>query len=82
MLNMKRVGVVVGVVVLLAMFGHKNDGSSSSSAPSAASVSAPSCKTDWKLCADNSDMANNNAVYERARFECKYEANKLAKYGE
>jgi hypothetical protein len=42
----------------------------------------PSCKTDWTLCIDNSDLENNYLVDSTAPFECKQEAIKRAKYGD
>jgi hypothetical protein len=50
-------------------------------APAATATPAPSCKTDWKLCADNADLANNWSGYYRLRSACKTAAEKAAKYG-
>ena len=42
---------------------------------------APSCKSDFTKCADIRDMANNYGGWSHGEFECKWEADKLAKYG-
>lgn len=42
----------------------------------------PTCKSDWKLCADNADLMNNFNGVSRVTVECKIAAQKLAKYGE
>jgi hypothetical protein len=47
----------------------------------ASAPAAPSCKTDWKLCADNADLANNWKGYVGVRSACKRAAEKAARYG-
>jgi hypothetical protein len=43
---------------------------------------APSCKTDWTLCADNADMANHYDGWSHdARVDCKIAAKHAARYG-
>jgi hypothetical protein len=42
---------------------------------------APSCKTDWHLCTDNSDLVNNNNSIISAQVDCKSKANDMAKFG-
>lgn len=62
------VGAVVGLMTLA--------GKSTPSVPE-----APSCKTDWSLCADNSDMANNYSNWTEAQWDCEKTATEQAKYG-
>lgn len=42
---------------------------------------APSCKTEWRLCKDNSDLANNYREMSKAQVACKIRADDSAKYG-
>jgi hypothetical protein len=49
-------------------------------APVAASNDA--CKNDWHMCADNSDLFNNNSGAYRIHSACMDAAGKLARYGE
>jgi hypothetical protein len=71
---------------LLVIFGigyavtdHRTDGQK---AADAAEAAAPICKNDWHLCADNADMANYWKEWHHVRFECEWEGNKIAKYGD
>src|SRR5262245_1359245 len=41
----------------------------------------PTCKTHWTKCADNADLANNWDGWRRAKVDCEFAANDLAKYG-
>jgi hypothetical protein len=47
----------------------------------ASAPAAPSCRTDWKLCANNSELANNWKGYGLAQYACKRAANDSARYG-
>ena len=62
---------VFGLMVLAAI-SHNNE-------PSAPEV--PSCKSDWTLCTDNSDMANNWHGWTHVQAACEIAAEKSAKYG-
>ena len=42
----------------------------------------PTCKTDWKLCADNSELANNWSDLTDAEAACIVQTRHQAKYGE
>ena len=44
--------------------------------------SKPACKSDWHLCADNEDLVNNYSGIISAKVDCKFEAAKLARYGD
>lgn len=63
--------MLIGIVVLIAIGSNKD----------AADKLNPTCKTDWHLCADNSDLINNFTDISRGQVSCKMEAEKLAKYG-
>jgi hypothetical protein len=63
--------MLIGIVVLIAIGSNKE----------AADKANPTCKTDWRLCADNSDLINNFGDITRGQSYCKIEAEKLAKYG-
>ena len=39
------------------------------------------CKTDWRKCADNADLANNYDGMTEAQIRCKRAATSMAKYG-
>jgi hypothetical protein len=54
--------------------------STSSKSPTA-EPAEPSCKSDWRKCADNRDMADNYGGWSIARYACKQAANEQAKYG-
>lgn len=41
-----------------------------------------SCKDQWTLCVDNSDLVNHYLEDQRAQFECKSVAIKQARYGD
>lgn len=41
----------------------------------------PTCKSDYRLCKDNADIANNNEDYQLADNECEKMLNSLAEYG-
>jgi hypothetical protein len=41
----------------------------------------PSCRDDWKLCKDNSDMVNNSRAWQTAQVACRSRANEQARYG-
>lgn len=71
----RGVGTILVIVVAVLMVGrlsHVGD----------VTATAPSCKTDWSLCTDNLDLANNYLVNSTAPFECKQEAIARAKYGD
>jgi len=42
---------------------------------------APSCKSDWTKCADNSDIVNNYSGMSAAQVDCKLQAEDHATYG-
>jgi len=43
---------------------------------------ADDCSSNWKICADNADLANNNTDYGvKAKVACKMAAEDMAKYG-
>jgi hypothetical protein len=50
-------------------------------APAPPKPTPATCKSDWKLCADNSDLVNNWSDWSRVQVACKYAANDLARYG-
>ena len=49
--------------------------------PSPAPAPAPSCASDWTVCKDNADMANNFRGWSNIPFACKLAAEDRAKYG-
>jgi hypothetical protein len=65
----------IGILFILAVIGFKA-GDSAPSAPA-----SPSCKSDWTLCTDNSDMANNYKGWFDVKYDCKEQATDMAKYG-
>lgn len=73
-------GKVIAISVIgLAVVGivlHNN-----SKAPPAEAVAMPTCQTDWSVCADNADMANNYSGWNHARTQCRVAAKEAAKYG-
>jgi hypothetical protein len=79
--NMKKLFglLVVGLILYSGVL------SSTDKQPRAASPAAvpatPSCKSDWTKCTDNSDMANNYGGWFDVKYDCKKQANDLAKYG-
>jgi hypothetical protein len=42
----------------------------------------PTCKSDFHLCKDNSDLANHYEKMSDAQFNCYWQAKDMAKYGE
>src|SRR5260370_41700836 len=62
---------VIGVIVVIAIAAGNKE-----SVPQ-----APSCKSDWTLCTDNADMANNYSGWISAKAKCKSEANESARFG-
>lgn len=70
-------GVIGGIIWLAAA-----NAPDPSTAPVAKiEAPAPTCKTDWTLCADNADMANNFGGWSQAQVHCKIAATDAAKYG-
>lgn len=63
--------MLIGIVVLIVI-GSRQE---------ATDKANPTCRTDWRLCADNSDLINNFTDISRGQVSCKMEAEKLAKYG-
>jgi hypothetical protein len=67
---------VIGIVSVLAIIGHigvKSD--------EAAEQAAPSCKSNFTKCANIREMANNYKDWGLGEIECKWAADKAAKYG-
>lgn len=83
--------MLVGIVVLIAVGKNQDAPDKAKDAPDKAKAigsnqeagdkTKPTCKSDWRLCADNADLINNFGDITRGQVSCKYEANKLAKYG-
>ena len=82
----------LGIVLLIGMGAHDDD-KPAGSKPTGGAVKAaettkpaepqaPGCKTDWKLCGDNSDMANNWSGWYKVTSRCKRAAEEAAKYGD
>ena len=46
-----------------------------------ASDPPPTCRTDWHLCSDNSDLVNHYREISKAQVKCKIEAEDRAKFG-
>ena len=42
----------------------------------------PSCKSDWRRCIDNTELVNNFEGIWGIKYDCRDQANKLAKYGD
>jgi hypothetical protein len=61
--------VIVAIVIIAGQNGEKES-------------AAPSCKSDWHLCTDNADLVNNYSGIISAQTDSKYEATKLARYGD
>ncbi len=79
--NWAPVVVLVGIAGI--MVAGKNSTASVVSVDSAKPVQEEhSCKTDWKRCKDNSDLANNYSEYTDARTSCEIAANTKAKFGD
>jgi hypothetical protein len=88
----KRIGCLgitfflIGGVVLLGIMGNQaappdaspQNNSSGSTAPT---TSADICKTDWKKCSDNAELANNYSGWTTVQSACKIAAEAKAKYG-
>lgn len=72
------IGFIVLVVIIAAIVSH--DSPSDKTTPPAPIL--PSCKSDWRLCADNADLVNNFSGISKAQAACKLAAEKLAKYGD
>src|ERR1700730_4813444 len=72
--------VAIPAALIVGIIALQSAPTSTSSAPA---ISAPplSCKTDWTVCTDNSDMANNYSGWSSAKIDCKFAANDQAKYG-
>jgi hypothetical protein len=73
-------GRVIGFLIVIGVLGWI--GVNLGSGGGSVATSGPSCKTNWTLCIDNSDLENNYLVDSTAPFECKQEAIKRAKYGD
>jgi hypothetical protein len=89
--------IVASVIGGLGLFALFYSGSPSTVPSATTTVEAPAavetppapppppvvdCKTDWRLCEDNSALANSNSSdYFHARFACKESADGMAKYG-
>src|SRR5437868_10914846 len=67
--------VIIVVIGALAAIGSGSSGTSSS-------TQAPSCRTDWARCTDNTDLANNYSRWFNIAVDCKHEANNRAQYGD
>lgn len=81
---MKRSFIGLVVLCLLAYIivaASKKEDVKGTSAVTAL-TSAPTCSSDWRRCADNSDLVHNYSGTTVARFRCQTAAAKLAKYGE
>jgi hypothetical protein len=63
---------VIVIAVILIIAGYKGEKQSAN----------PSCKSDWHVCADNADLVNHYNGIISAQTDCKFEATKLAKYGD
>jgi len=75
--------VPVGLFIVIALMILGASISSKDGSTSAASEKAnPTCVGDWTKCKDNSGLANHWSGSRRVAYDCKDEANKLAKYGE
>jgi len=77
--------VIIGVGTVVAMMSGGDKPSSQgegSALYKAVNGAKPSCKSDWKLCADNADLMNNFNGITRVTIDCKRAAQKLAKYGD
>jgi hypothetical protein len=62
----------VGLIIVLA----------SGNSESEKEKANPTCKSDWRRCADNADLVNHYDGVISAQTSCQWEAKKLAKYGE
>src|SRR5436853_2452901 len=52
----------IGCLVIIVVIGALADigsGTSDTSSGTSSSTQAPSCRTDWARCTDNTDLANN-----------------------
>lgn len=74
-------GTIFVVIVLVVGYNQIKANSSITDLTNAPPAPAPSCKTDWHLCADNSDLVNNNNSMTSAQVACKTKANDSAKFG-
>jgi hypothetical protein len=72
-------GFVILAGIISAFSGSKE---SKESKDSPSSPPVPTCKTDWKLCSDNSDLVNNWRDWVGVQIACKMAAEESAKYGE
>lgn len=72
--GLKAIGslVLLGLIVVIAI-ASANRGHD---APQ-----TPSCKSDWTLCTDNADMANNYSGWRDGQVQCKSKANDQARFG-
>jgi len=75
--DLKKAGLaVLGALGLLAVIGQIGI-----SSDNAAEKAAPTCTSDFTKCVDIRDMANHFKEWRHAAFDCKWEADKRAKYG-
>jgi hypothetical protein len=72
--------IFIGFVILVANADDKP--AASSAAIANAPTPAPTCKTDWHQCRDNTDLVENSNLIIGAQIACKSKANELAKYGD
>ena len=63
---------VIAFIVVISFIGSLGKNTTSE---------ATSCRSDWTLCTDNADMANNYSGWSDAKFACKSAADNQARYG-
>jgi hypothetical protein len=69
---MKKLGGVLIIIVGLIWLSNGKPADTTPASP---------CKSDWTKCTDNADMANNFGGWSGVQYDCKKQAEELAKYG-
>lgn len=85
--QVKRVFAIVvlaiaAIPVIASMVNRSNTQASPAVTAEAAGPPAPTCVTDWKVCADNADLANHYGRMFHIQRACQDSANEQARYGE
>ena len=75
MIGRNALGLLALFILIPAVMHQGNSTTTKSPEPE------PACASDWTKCANVEDMANNFHGWSRAKVDCEWDANKMAKYG-
>src|SRR5262252_6091768 len=69
-----RTVILWGIAIVVVLAWANGDHTTTTPTSSA-------CRNDWRQCKDNSEMVNNYSGWSRATVDCRFAAEKQAKYG-